>query len=726
MFYSLSFIRHPLTLALCLATPVFAQTQTSNAVTKTGKLDAVKIEDTAIQEGSTDAGYRVEEISQVGPWQGRSLVETPYSINVISADLIKNVQAVNSDQLFRINPTTQLRRSQHENDQTGVNMRGFGVQTFYRDGVPGDQYGHGTTTEDVERIEILTGLSGFLYGPGNVGGVVNYVSKRPTAERINQVTIGNSGGSNYYVNGDFGGSIDDDGRFGYRIVAVDQGGETAIKNQEINKTFFSAAFDWHVTDDLLLQINGSDRDYEVEGAQAYWSLANGVKRPDADDIDTSISHGQPWTLRNYENRKWGMQLRWNANENIDVRATWQDNNSVRKISGATNTIQANGTYNQSISGFYNHANNSMLSEQIDERGQAYADFKFDTGAISHTLTTGVTFSHNIQERFQRNSANITFNSLNYKQTNYRPVPVTTVMDRGLRGPVSDSKATTWSIGDDITLNDQWSLLAGVGHSTIDDREITMIFPAAGYKKSATTPTMSLIFKPVSDVTTYISYIEALERGGQAAEEYNGVKVSNAGKTFEPLVSEQFEMGAKANIGGILLSTAIFQIDKGLQYYDISNPLSPTFVQDGRQVHKGIEVSAFGKATENVSIIGGFTWLDAKITEQKQTPALEGKKPPVVADTIAKLHVEYQLPAFYNITLSGGVNYTADQFGDNLNTDVLDSYTLLDLGARYHTNLGNNLLTLRLDVNNLTDERYWANAGYLSDPRAVLVSASLEF
>ncbi len=716
---------HPLVLALSLATPTFAQTA-ANETEKTNTLKTVKVEATAVTDGSANNGYRVEDVSQVGPWQGRSLQELPYSINVISADLIENVQAVSSDQLFRINPTTQLRRSQHENDQTGINMRGFSVQVFYRDGVPGDQYGHGTTTEDVERIEILTGLSGFLYGPGNVGGVVNYVSKRPTAERINKVTVGNSGGSNNYVNGDFGGPIDADGRFGYRIVAVKQGGETAVENQEINKTFFSAAFDWHITDDFLLQINGSDRDYEVQGAQAYWGLATGVVRPDADDIDTSITHGQPWTLRDYENQKWGAQLRWDANENIAVRTSWQDNNSVRKMSSATNTVQTNGTYNQSISGLYNNTNDSMLSEQIDERGQSYMDVRFATGEINHKLTTGVTYSHNIQERFQRNSPNINYTGLNYNQTNYRDKPTPATMDRGARGPVSDTETTTWSIGDDITFNEKWSLLAGVGHSTINDAEITMIFPSAGYKKSETSPTVSLIYAPTEVITTYVSYIEALERGGQAAEQFNGVNVTNSGETFSPLISEQMELGAKATIGGILLSTAIFQIDKGLQYYDITNPQAPTYVQDGRQVHKGIEVSAFGKATENLSIIGGFTLLDAEITEQKQTPALEGKRPPQVSDTFAKLHIEYQLPAFSEITLSGGINYNSDQFGDGMNTDTLPSYTLLDIGARYVTDLGNNLLTLRLDVNNLTDERYWANAGYLSDPRSILLSASVEF
>jgi iron complex outermembrane receptor protein len=286
--------------------------------------------------------------------------------------------------------------------------------------------------------------------------------------------------------------------------------------------------------------------------------------------------------------------------------------------------------------------------------------------------------------------------------------------------------TTWSIGDDITVNEHWSLLAGVGHSTIDDAEITMIFPSGGYKKSKTSPTFSLIYAPSETITTYASYIEALERGGQAAEQFNGIDVTNAGEIFSPLISEQIELGAKITLGGILLSTAIFQIDKGLQYYDISSPQLATYVQDGRQVHKGIEVSAFGKATENLSVIGGFTLLDAEITEQKQIPALEGKRPPTVSDTFAKLHLEYQLPIFSAITLSGGINYNSDQFGDNLNTDTLPAYTLVDIGARYMIDVGNNILTLRLDINNLNDELYWANAGYLSDPRALLMSASVEF
>ncbi len=713
-----------LTVATCL--PVQAAEPTSAPAEEVRQLGAIKVEGEGPSEGSSDAGYRKDTVSQVGPWQGRELQELPYSITVISSDLIENVQATNSDQLFRINPTTQLRRSQHENDQSGVNLRGFSAQVFYRDGVPGDQYGHGTSIEDVESIEILTGLSGFLYGPGNVGGVVNYVTKRPTVERLNKLTVGSAGGNSLYATGDFGGRIDRDGRFGYRVNAVKQGGETAIKNQEIDKTFVSLVLDWRITDKLLLQVNAADRDYVVDGAQAYWGLAAGVTRPSADDIDTSVSYGQPWTQRKYENEKYGGQLRWEASDALTLRAAWHENNSNRTMSSATNTIQANGSYTQSVSGLYADGVDARLSEQIDERGQAFADFRFETGSVGHKLTTGLMYSHNIQVRFLRNGPNVPFTGSTLERPIYGNLPTMATLDRGPRAPVSDSTSTTWSIGDDITFNEKWSILAGVGHSTIDDADISVVFVSPGYKKSAVTPTVSLVYKPAELITTYASYIEALERGGAAGEEFNGAPVSNAGQVFEPLTSEQFEIGAKASLGDVLLTAALFQIDKALQYYDVSDPTRPTFVQDGRQVHRGVELTAFGKLTENISVIGGLTWLDAKVKEQAQTPALEGKRPTVVSDVLAKIHLEYGLPMLPALTLTGGVNYTSDQYGDALNTDKMAGYTLVDVGARYEMGMGNSLLTLRLDAYNLTDKRYWPNNGYVSDPRTIAVSANVTF
>jgi iron complex outermembrane receptor protein len=175
---------HPLTralrtasLSLLITSPLsLAATASDNSQTKEKvpeaavKLKTVKVTAEVI-DGGAENGYRTETVSGVGAWEGRSLQDTPYSVNVFSEELIENLQATTPDQVYRVNPTTQLIRAQHENNQPRIMMRGFTVQRSYRDGVPDDQYNHTATMEDTARIEVLNGLSGFMYGANNVGGV---------------------------------------------------------------------------------------------------------------------------------------------------------------------------------------------------------------------------------------------------------------------------------------------------------------------------------------------------------------------------------------------------------------------------------------------------------------------------------------------------------------------------------------------------------------------------
>ncbi len=568
------------------------------------QLAPVRVQASAATDGSAEQGYRSETVSAVGPWQGRKLQDTPYSITVISEELIENLQAMSPDQIYRVAPTVQLTRPQSAGDQAYVNMRGFEVRRTYRDGAPIGVFNHGVATEDVEHVEIFTGLSGFLYGPGNVGGMINNVSKGPTAERMNRVTLGNTGGSNYYLHGDFGGPIDSGGRLGYRINGVWQDGETAIDNQDIEKQLISGAVDWHMTDTLLWQFNASYRDYETEGRTADWALAPGVARPSAKDIDSSKSWSQPWARSFFETELYGNRLRWDPSEMFALRAAYSYGKTRRNQGFTTNTIQSDGTYTQSL--FSQYVDRFVDRETTIETAQAFGDVLFDTGIVAHKLTIGVQHVDQAQSRPRNTNPPITYSGLTLNRPTYFDKPVIAYLDGGARRH-SDQSDTTLSIGDDITFNEHWSVLAGLAHSTIE-------LPADGYEESAVTPNISVVYKPVEAISTYVTYIEALEQGGMAGDAFNGVPVVNAGEVMQPLMSEQVEIGVKARVGDMLLTTALFQIDKGLQYYDASNPAAPVFVQDGRQVHRGIEFTAFGKLTDNLTLVGGFTLLDAKVRE----------------------------------------------------------------------------------------------------------------
>lgn len=677
-----------------------------------------------LESGAAELGYRSETVSAAGPWQGRKLQDTPYAITVFSEDLMENLQATTPDQVLRINPTTQLVRPQHENNQPRVMIRGFSVQKSYRDGVPDEQYSHTATMEDTAQVEILNGLSGFLYGANNVGGVVNYVTKSSTQERLNKVTLSNLGNESWYGHADFGGKFDAEGRYGYRVNLAEQGGETAIDRQEIEKTFYSVALDGYLAENFWVQLNAMDYTYDVNGSQTYWYFASGVTRPSASKIDNDVSWGQPWTNRWYDYNRYGLQMKWEISDRLGIRAAYIDNRGSRGSESTTNTLTAADTYTQVISGVYAPGVDRLLSRQVDKGTAIYADLAFQTGSLQHKLITGVQRNDSRQYRMTgTGAANITLTGLSLaspavisRPTNIAPVN---------RGEESISIHTNYQsllIGDDITFNEQWSTLLGAARTTITDKI------GAGYDESAVTPSISILYKPIEALTTYVSYIEALESGARAADTYNGAPVTNRGEVFEPLTSEQLEIGAKTTVGGVALSSAVFRIDKGLQYYDVSNPVSPRFVQDGRQVHEGIEFTATGMLTEDLSILGGFTWLDAKVKEQKQDPRLEGKHPVDVAEKIYKLRAEYTLSQLRNLSVSAAAIYNGSSYGDALNTDKVPAYTLFDIGARYAFEVAETLTTLRLDLQNLTNKHYWNgfNGTRIGDPRTLLLSATVEF
>ena len=125
-------------------------------------------------------------------------------------------------------PDVQLSYGDGRGYGIAASSRGFTMETaFDRLGVGEGSIGP-IPLEDKERIEQLSGLSGFLNGStlNRIGGVINYVLKRPTDTSFYQVTAGNVGGLTGYAHGDFSGPIND--LIGYRLNIAGQDGDTAI------------------------------------------------------------------------------------------------------------------------------------------------------------------------------------------------------------------------------------------------------------------------------------------------------------------------------------------------------------------------------------------------------------------------------------------------------------------------------------------------------------------
>ncbi|WP_339411846.1 TonB-dependent siderophore receptor [Pseudomonas sp. EA_35y_Pfl2_R5] len=674
-------------------------------------LPDVTVTASAAIEGSEAAGYRSKTVKNVGALGGMRLQDTPYSMSVVSKELLQNTQTTSTDDVFKRSPFTQLYSPKNAGYASAVSIRGYagaGNLSIANDGLRySTGFDGGNFVEEMEQIEILTGLSGFLYGPASPGGLVNYVTKRPTYERYNSVTLGNAGGENYYLHGDFGGPIDEAGVFAYRVNVLTQDGETAIDLQKRRREMISLALDWNVSDDLLIQFDASHKENEVRGLSSYWYFADQGMRPDADDLDNDKLYSQRWAFSDSKHDRVGSRFNWTISDVFTLRGALGYSQYTQEYVYTGPTATTAGHYSQPIYAF-------APEESEETSGNLFLDATFATGTIQHKTTVG--YQGNVTRVRTYSDAGIYGRDLGidvpFGEQPQVPKPdFSADIGQGDQRLSSRSQSDNWLIGDVITLNEQWSTILGLTHTRIKTLGSDVVNDQA-----ETSPNVSLIYKPQPWLTTYASYIEGFQSGGLAP--WNAL---NAKAPMAPLVSEQYEIGVKATVGETLLTLALFNIDKPNAYINGAG----YYVQDGRQENNGLEFGITGKVLPELTLVGGLTLLDPQVKENS-VAANEGNKPTNVASQLAKLYAEYDINAIPGFALTGGAYYTGKQYSDEANQHSLPSFTTFDAGARYRIPVADNDVTLRANVSNLANKSYWLNSSYLGDPRTLTFSAQLEF
>jgi iron complex outermembrane receptor protein len=157
------------------------------------------------------------------------------------------------------------------------------------------------------------------------------------------------------------------------------------------------------------------------------------------------------------------------------------------------------------------------------------------------------------------------------------------------------------IGDEIKFNDQFTVLAGGNYAftgfTFFNQNGT-VYGDDSYQKSALTPTVSLIYKVLPWLTTYATYQQSLQKG-TAVESTPSTVYTNSGTVLPPYIGNQYEIGAKATVGqNMLLTASLFDIDKANIYTVYNNNNTYTVFEGGHEIHKGIELTASGKITDD--------------------------------------------------------------------------------------------------------------------------------
>lgn len=559
--------------------------------------------------------------------------------------------------------------------------------------------------ENKDRVEVLKGASSMYYGFVPPSGIVNLVTKRPTAEPLTAVatSINHHGAADVHV--DLSRRFGEQGQLGARFNVAVGKEAIGIDRYSGDRQLVSAAFDLKATANLSFKLDLEHYRKEVsEQAAIALPAAVGGRITLPGVPDNKINLAGEW--QKYTADATNLLFRTDYLINEDWSALFEigraEANRDRRYSSFRNYNLGTGAGQLEIwfQDGQKYTNQNWRSE-LNGRVRAL-------GTV-HELTFGVT--GNEREQDSRNS-----DVLSVAQNLYSPVEI------AQRNRSNSSLANPSSIRDQgvylqdrILLGEQWQVLVGIRESDYRSKTQT-----TRYSARETGLNGALIFKPSAATSIYASYLEGLEETGQAP-----ANRANAGEILAPSVNKQYELGFKAMLArNTLVQAALFRIERPFTTVNAAN----VFSIGGEAEYTGLELAASGEITPNLGVVASAMLMNPEIV--KTTNAAElGKAPENTAKRTASLFAEYRIPGLAGLSVNGGWFYTGERAVNNANQAYIPGYSTFSLGARYFTRIAGKKTTWQVNVDNVTDKDYWSTAGNgllgVGAPRTVRLGMRVE-
>jgi iron complex outermembrane receptor protein len=681
-----------------------------------------------VHNAATNPQYNTGTVS-LGPLGDRKLLDTPFSMTVIPQDLIENLQLKTVNDTLRYLPSVEI-RNQQGYEVSRPQARGFQgsvVQATRLDGLNII----GTTAipaENLSGIQVLNGLAGSLYGPATPAGVFNYTLKRPTDTPFAAYTQYFDSNSVFTEQVDAGGRTPD-GKVGYRFNVVHGQGESWAPESHADRTLASGALDFHVDDRTVIETNFSHNETNITGLPGsivYFGSPKFPVLPAAVD-PTRLGYGQPGAGADLITNTGLVKVKHEINNdwNIEIGALYQD--AVRNLFGITNTM-TNNFGNYTVTKNFDAVPHFTIASNT-----ASLNGRFDLFGFRNELTIGTNGFFNGQYSYE-NSIMTPLGSSNLADPAVLPTKPIPYNGGQYQSAVLSNQ--TIITGDTFHFNDQWAVQGVVSTSFLHSESWakTGAVTSQNDTDGVVSPTVSLIYKPASQLTAYATFAKSVEQGEQAPS-----GTTNANSILAPYHDQEYEVGVKyAVTPGFLATFALFNMTRPLASNVVSptNPAQQTFEVVGTQRNNGAELFLQGQVYEDLSVFGGVSYIDARLVNTG-VAATNGRL--VVGVPLFKTDValDYHPAAWQGFALTGGVHAEGERAATNLNNSYAPSYATFDLGVRATRTFDKHIVTMRFQVLNVGNVFYYssiadgnivgspgANTAYLGTPRTYMVGLQM--
>ncbi|MEG2359658.1 TonB-dependent receptor [Acinetobacter sp.] len=697
------------------------------------------------------------------------LLDTPKSVSVISKQLIEDTQVTTLSDALRTVPGITLGAGEGGNPNGDRPfIRGYNSESsMYIDGV------RNATSQNremfaVEQVEVTKGSASAMGGAGTTGGSINMISKVAKKGDFLEGSVG-AGTDNYQRitldgNKDFGNGI------AARVAVLGHKNEKA--GQADGAEYARAGIAPSITFGLDTPTRATLSYYYLKSDDTPDSGVpynnpfsasnqpgripeNGNGKPI--DVKQGVYYG--WKDRDFqkqENQAGTIKLEHDLTDSLTLTNTAVYNNSKNDYLW-TNPDDSKGKIYQTggaLTGNVWARVNSRVADTETFTDQLALTGKFNTGSLKHSFNLGTEYSDQETDRTQYiiDGEDTTGSS----SSSCKPADIAsgwcTSVQNPNRGPwngsISTDGADQYNIQsksasvyflDSIEFNPQWILDLGVRWDKFETDQVMTY----GAKNTAVTGSTSstgvftpptklagdklklnsdadffnyqagLTFKPRENGSIYVSYATSANPvgvdGGDGSEgigapgRNTSEEQARAMNNLKPEEVKTYEVGTKWDLldEKLNLTAAVFRTEK-------ENTRAVTTDGFTRNIGEtrvdGIELGVNGNITDKWAISAGYTYLDSELVDDGPKESNEGNQVQNVAKNSATLWTTYQvLP---QLQLGAGAAAMDKVYGNAANTKYVPGYVRYDAMARYNVNKN---VDLQLNVNNLSDERYFTKA-----------------
>jgi len=709
------------TLQAAETTPVAEKKETNAEKTspEDQTLDTVTVKAAAEVRGQpmpVYAGGQVASGGRVGLLGNKSVMDTPYSMTSYTQELIQNQQASTVADVVANDPSVR-----NINPRFGrfdqFTIRGFNLvnSEIAFNGLYGLVPTYTVPVESAERVEIFKGPNALLNGmspSGAVGGSINIAPKRATDQDITQFT------GSYVTESVLGGHLDvgrrfgTDGQFGVRVNAVRQDGKTVFGNdQDIERNLISVALDYRGDN---LRLSSDLYHYENRGTAPLERVAisGNTAVPSANRIDKNFA--QKWSYADSTDSAVMFRGEYDIAPLTTAYAAW----GARR--GRYDFLRVS-PINVNSAGDFTATTNKFFRDEDTVSTEAGIKTSFSTAFVDHAVNLNASLYRidfgNAETELGSISSNI-YDPINRPQPN---------MPGNTERPTGKTQLESFAITDTLSmLDERVQFTLGARKQRVINISTTASGTRTEYDKDAITPTAAIVVKPFEGVSVFGNYIEALAQTPSAPQNTIASPVANPGAIFPPTKSKQVEAGVKIDTGYFTSTLSVFRIKRPSTYTD---PVTRMYGLNGEQQNTGLEFNVFGEPMTGVRVLGGFMLLDAELTKTRGG-VNEGNTAIGVAKVNVNLGTEWDLSDVPGLTLTARAIYTGDQYVNEANTSEIPAWTRFDIGSRYVFKAHGKKVTLRANIENAFDKRYWSTASQFGltfgTPRTAILSATLDF